>query len=160
MKKLTLVIFPFIILSCNPQAQEKIADEKPETVHKKNFDYLVGEWRRTNDTKGRETFESWKKLNDSTYLGHGFTMEGNDTIWQERIVLAPVENVFHFQVKSPEDTIPTDFRVTKTTGSSFVCENQQNEFPKIIRYWKNGDNLSAEISDGQHTVPFEFSRIK
>lgn len=157
MKKLTLITILFVFIACNSK-DEKKTEVPTETAHEIKFDFLIGKWFRTNDSEGKATFESWKKLNDSTYLGHGFTMKGKDTIWQENVVLSPVENVWYFKVKSPSDTISTDFKLTEKTDSSFVCENPQNEFPKIIKYRKNGNHLSAEISDGENTIPFEFSK--
>ncbi|MFB2118879.1 hypothetical protein [Parapedobacter sp. 2B3] len=32
------------------------------------FDFLVGEWTRTNEEAGKQTLESWVKRNDSTYV--------------------------------------------------------------------------------------------
>ncbi|SMC43361.1 DUF6265 family protein [Moheibacter sediminis] len=158
MKKLVIISIFFIFISCNSKEKKK-TEAQDETTLKANFDFLIGEWFRTNDEEGKATFESWKKSNDSTYLGHGFTIKGKDTIWQERVVLSPVKGEWYFQVKSPNDSISTDFKLTGYTDISFVCENQQNEFPKLIQYRKNGnDKLHAEISADTTKIDFEFQK--
>lgn len=158
MKKLTIISIFFIFISCN-STEDKKTEVQDETTMNANFDFLAGEWFRTNDAEGRKTFEIWKKNNDSTYLGHGFTMKGKDTIWQERVVLSPVKGEWYFQVKSPKDSISTNFKLTEYTDTSFVCENQQNEFPKIIQYIKNGeDRFHAEISADTIKIDFEFQK--
>lgn len=157
MKKLAIITSLLIVISCNSK-EEKLNEIEVKTFQETNFDYLIGEWIRINEIEGNSTFENWEKLNDFTYLGHGFTMKGKDTVWQERVVLSPVQNIWYFQVKSPSDSISTDFRIIEQTDSSFICENPQNEFPKTIKYLKKGKNLYAEISDGENTIPFEFSK--
>lgn len=157
MKKLAIIASLFIFICCNSK-KEKINEIEAETSQKSDFDFLIGEWIRINETEGNSTFENWEKLNDSTYLGHGFTMKGKDTIWEEKVVLSPVQNIWYFRVKSPSDSISTDFKLTEQTDSSFICENPQNEFPKIIKYLKKGKNLYAEITDGENTIAFEFQK--
>lgn len=158
MKTLTIIFSFFIFISCNSK-EEKKTKVQDETTRKFNFDFLIGEWLRTNDTEGRATFEIWKKNNDSTYLGHGFTMREKDTIWQETVLLSTIKGEWYFQVKSLEDSVSIDFRLTDYENNSFVFENQQNEFPKVIKYRKNGkDKLHAEISADTIKIDFEFQK--
>ena len=125
-----------------------------------NFDFLMGEWERTNEKAGKQTFETWVKRNNSTYIGHSYTLSGTDTVWQENTVLTPIAGVWHYQVRMPGDTASTDFRVTASNGQSFTCENRENEFPKSISYRKSGTNLHAEISGGRNAVTFLFAPVK
>ena len=37
------------------------------------------------EEKGKETFENWKKINNSEYNGIGFTMKNNDTLSKEEM---------------------------------------------------------------------------
>ena len=45
-----------------------------------SFDWLVGEWQRTNEKEGRETFEMWNKVTDYEYSGFGVTLQDGDTL--------------------------------------------------------------------------------
>ncbi len=121
-----------------------------------NFDFLIGEWERTNEDTGRRTLETWVKQDDSTYLGHSYTLRGADTVWQEHTMLSPIAGVWYLQVRLMDETQSTDFKVTESDDRSFTCENPQNEFPKTIRYERAGAELQAEISGGGDPVAFLF----
>ena len=125
-----------------------------------NFDWLMGNWVRTNEKPDRATFENWKKINDSTFLGESYTIKDKDTIWKETVKLAKNNNDWFFAVKGINDTVSVDFKLISITDSSFVCENNVNEFPNIIRYEKAGDNFKAEIEGGDMKIPFEFKRVQ
>ena len=129
-----------------------------QTPH--HFDFLIGQWERTNEDAGKQTFESWSKRNDSTYIGHSYTLDGADTVWQEQTVLSPIDGVWHYQVMLMGETQSTDFEVTKSDSQSFTCENPRNEFPKSITYRKAGEELHAEISDGDTAVKFLFAPVE
>ena len=126
-----------------------------------HFNFLVGEWIRTNEKADRKTYESWKKLNNTTYLGCGFTIKNNDTISQEHLTITKIDEKWILKVKldkTKDET--TDFELIKSDKNTFTVENQENDFPKIIKYWKNGTLLNAEISnDESNKVPFIFEKI-
>ncbi|MBX3242123.1 MAG: hypothetical protein KIT80_14130 [Chitinophagaceae bacterium] len=137
------------LASCSSGAGEITAD---------NFDWLVGEWNSTNEEPGMSTSETWVKLNDSTYAAHSFTLQGQDTIWQETTRLSPVDGHWHFQVTPVDKPETTNFRMISADNASFACENKANEFPKLIKYRKKGEQLLAEISGGGNKVKFVFGK--
>lgn len=139
-----LALLPFILLTCC----------QPE----KKFDFLVGEWTRTNEEAGEQTIETWKRLNDSTYIGHSYILSGKDTVWREKAILSPIAGVWHYQVRLMEEIEAINFRVVEADGRSFICENQHNAFPKVIKYWKDGENLQAEVSYNDSSVAYLFAR--
>ena len=60
--------------------------------------------------------------------------------------------------KTKDET--TDFELIRSDKNTFTVENQKNDFPKIIKYWKNGTFLNAEISnDESNKVPLIFEKI-
>jgi len=124
-----------------------------------NFDFLIGEWERTNEDAGRRTLETWVKPDATTYLGHSYTLQGADTVWQEHTVLSPIAGAWHLQVRLMGETQSTDFKVTESDARSFTCENPQNEFPRTIRYERAGAELHAEISGGGDPVAFLFAPV-
>lgn len=158
-KQISIFIALMFIISCSPEKgnqPEKIVQKTEEN----NFDFLLGNWQRTNDEAGKQTFENWTKENDTLYLGNSFTLQENDTIWQELVRLSPIDGVWFFQVSMPKSNQSTNFKVTEQTTSSFTCENPQNEFPKIIDYSMKGNHLYAEISAGENSVSFDFIKLK
>lgn len=44
--------------------------------------WLLGDWQRTNDEEGKSTFETWEQVNDSTYVGMGYTLMDKDTVFK------------------------------------------------------------------------------
>lgn len=50
--------------------------------------------------------------------------------------------------------------LSKIDDASFVFENRNNSFPKIIQYQKNGDKFKAIVSGDDMTIRFEFERKK
>ncbi len=153
-KLLIFVIFTFF-LSCNTN------DKKNEApIPTQNFDWLLGNWERTNEKEGQQTFETWTKKNDSEYIGLGYTLKNNDTIWMENVLLINKNNHWTFEVTGKGEPKATIFKLSKIEKYSFSCENPENEFPNIIQYNTKDDKLHALISGGEMNIPFEFERIK
>ena len=65
MKNIFYLLFSFIILSAC----------KSNQTNQQNFDFLIGNWTRTNEKEGKMTLENWQKENPTTYLGHSFTLK-------------------------------------------------------------------------------------
>lgn len=157
MKNIAAFAMAILMASCN----------NPGTGHEKdgalssleNFDWLVGEWQRTNEKVGRETIEMWRKETDSQYLGFGATIQDGDTVWYEHIKLVESNNLWSFEVTGKGDTTATVFMLTKIEKGKFTSENDQNEFPKKIEYHIMGNTLKALISGGDMEIPFDFKRV-
>lgn len=154
MKQITFLLL-FILLQ-NSCETNKTATDKP------NFDFLVGEWIRTNEKSDRKTYENWKKVDKRTFLGCGFTIKNKDTISQEHLIITMVDNKWILKVKldkTKDET--TDFELISSDKNSFTLENQENDFPKLIKYWKVGNQLKAEISNDESSkIAFDFEKVK
>ena len=135
-------------------------DQKPTTQPKENFDWLLGNWKRTNEEKGKETFENWKKINDSEYNGIGFTLQNRDTLSQEQMKLKQTNGKWNLLVKTPDEMDFIKFEITEMADDKFECKNETLDFPKLIKYWKNGDKLNAIVSGDSLKLSFEFERMK
>lgn len=151
---IALVVF---IVSCKNNSTEKSNNESPAVTE--NFDWLIGNWQRINEEEGKETYETWNKVNNTKYIGVGFTMQNSDTIWKENIKLLKSDDNWNFEVSVMNEYSPTVFKLTNISDESFTCENELNEFPKKIKYFKNEDKISAVISGGETKVLFEFERL-
>lgn len=123
-----------------------------------NFGWLLGSWKRSNETEGLQTFELWKKINDDELIAHGYTLKKSDTIWQESIKLTKTGEEWNYIVKLQNAKTPTIFKVTKIEINSFTCENPNNEFPKKIRYAKVQKGMNSVISGDGKVILFQFSR--
>ncbi|MDW7692631.1 DUF6265 family protein [Flammeovirgaceae bacterium SG7u.111] len=157
MKNLWVFFLVFLVLSC--KSDESSTQSAPEQkAQELSFDWLVGDWQRSNEKAGKKTFETWRKKNIETYQGTGFTIQNNDTIWQEQIMLVGADDAWNFEVLGKGDTEPTVFKLTQIEKELFVCENPENEFPKVIKYAKSGDGIKAVISGGGEEVLFLFEK--
>lgn len=125
-----------------------------------HFDWLTGNWKRTNEEKGKETFENWKKISASEYSGIGFTMQGNDTLSQEKMKLIQTDGVWNLLVIAPGEKKFTRFEVSHIGKEKFECKNDTLDFPKRIQYWKKGDKISALISGDEMKIIYEFEKLK
>lgn len=124
-----------------------------------NFNWLNGDWIRVNEEEGKTTFESWEKLNENEFRGVGYTLQGLDTIFKENIKLIRKTKRWIFEVSGVNET-PTAFELVAVTDTSFTAENEQNPFPKKIKYWIEGDQLNAVVSAEETKIQFTFERNK
>ncbi len=162
MKFILIILLGVLMISCN---QNNI--EKPSTITESdtvdqnlaNFDWLRGNWKRINETGGKQTFENWDQSGESEYKGKGYTQKNGVTISTEHMKLVKSGDNWDLIVSLSEDAKPVIFKGISHNANEFVCENLENEFPKHIKYWKNGDRLNAMIYSPEMEVLFEFERI-
>lgn len=122
-----------------------------------DFDWLIGEWVRSNEKSDRATYEYWEKQSDSLYFGTGLTLQNSDTIFKEKIHLVKTANQWVYRVYGINRR-PTSFRLTQRSANSFVCQNEKNPFPKLIKYSLENDILTAEISADGKKIRFIFEQ--
>lgn len=144
-----LVFSTLMMISCNQNQNSTV----------ENFDWLLGSWQRSNETKGRETYEHWSRVSASEYAGFGMTLKDGDTLWYEHIRLVKLDTTWSFQVSGQAEAKPTIFVLTQIKEDMFVSENEQNEFPKKIEYARRDEGLRALISGGDMEVVFNFERM-
>lgn len=159
--RLIIVFLIALQVSCGNRATSThdLASGSGEPVIE-DFDWMLGEWTRTNDEGDKATFENWRKKDQSHYIGFSFTMQDSDTVWQETVDLVKTNDSWSFDVKGKSETQPTKFRLITIEDGRFVSENQTNEFPKVIEYWKIEDGLHAKISGVDMEVLFVFQKRK
>ena len=155
MKKLVLFLLPVIFFSCNNVESPSAATDVADT----NFDWLLTDWQRINEQEDRQTFESWSKKDNSEYHGIGYTLKNSDTIWKETMKLVESNQTWSIEITGNGELKPTVFKLTKIEQEQFTSENPGNEFPKLIKYSRQGNQLKAVISDGEMEIPFEFKNI-
>ena len=162
MNRILILLIGVLLISCNQNKKENLkVDESSAKLIKieGNFDWLLGYWKRNNDENGKETFEIWEKKSNTEYSGIGFTMQNNDTIQLEKIDLKKLDNKWVLKVQLQGEPGPVTFIMTGYNEKEFVCENKEHDFPKLIKYWKNGNKLSALVSGDEMKISFDFDRI-
>lgn len=127
------------------------------TKEEENFDWILGNWERINDSEENKTYEYWTKNSNTEYIGFGCTLKNKDTVFKENIRLIKMKEQWVFKVIGVNET-PTLFKFISNTTNSFTCENLQNEFPKRIRYSCDGESLKAIISDDNNEISFLFKK--
>jgi len=127
-----------------------------EHTEKHTLDWLVGDWKRTNDDADKSTFEQWKKESLIEYKGTGYTLQKGDTVFKEHLRIIKSNDNWIYEVTGVNES-PTLFHFTEQTANSFTCENEENEFPKKIVYAKEGNLLEAKVSGGEIEIEFLFS---
>ena len=77
----------------------------------KGFDWLVGNWKISNN-RGF-IIETWKKQNDSLYIGSSGFVKGKDTIPEENVELKKVvEDWFYIStVANQNNNKPVSFKI-------------------------------------------------
>jgi hypothetical protein len=140
MKKLLLFIFCIGMLSC---AKEEL--KKP--------DFILGYWNRVNNSQDKLTYEIW----NPDFTGIGFTLQQSDTIFKEIMSIVELNDTLFLKVEGVNEK-PTLFKFTEQTETSFTSENPENEFPKKIKYYMDGNQLKATISAGTDAVEFVFQK--
>jgi len=162
MNKILILLMLSLMISCQFKSDDKKNISKKEltiTTTHQNFDWLLGKWKRTNEEPGKETFENWEKISDTAYVGIGFTMQASDTLKQESIKLFKNKKTWVLEVKTPEDTKATAFKMTQFSKDSFTCENHAIDFPNVIKYWKNEAKMNASVAGDDFEIAFEFEKM-
>lgn len=112
------------------------------------MDFIEGKWGNASDTSNM-FFEEWYKANDSTFLGHAFTINSvNDTLFQEEVSLTERNGVIAYSpsVKDQNEGKTVPFVFTQQKDDEYWFVNEKHDFPKAIVYRKSdNDSLIASI---------------
>ncbi|WP_410878051.1 DUF6265 family protein [Myroides sp. DW712] len=160
-KGLLFALMAVALIACkdNKKLLQQTSTEeqtRTEMVQGTTFDWLLGNWRRTNDKAGRSTFESWSKIKDNQYDGIGYTLVQDDTLSKEHMKLQQINGKWSLIVKTADDAELVEFKMTELKENSFVCVNETHDFPTHIAYQLNGDKLQAKVSNKDMAIDFEF----
>ncbi|MDY3364429.1 DUF6265 family protein [Riemerella anatipestifer] len=150
LKSTAFIVIAFAFIMCNSKQNEST----------ENFDWLLGKWQRISEEQGKTTFENWEKANNSEYNGIGYTIKNNDTISQEKMKIVETDDKWYLLVKTLEEKDFIRFEMSEILENKFECKNDTLDFPKLIKYWKNGNKINALVSGESQKLSFEFKRIE
>ncbi len=122
--------------------------------------WLEGVWTSTNGETIIE--ERWTPPAGGALLGTNRTLRGERMVAFEFLRIVAREGAVYF-IAQPGGRAPTEFRMTGGNATSVVFENPQHDHPKVIRYRRSGDTLTAEVEgevDGRKVQErFTFQRM-
>ena len=151
-------ILPVAIFIALIACSEQKAPIETQDLQKTPFDLklLNGQWERLNNAEGQKTYEFWE-FGDDRATGLGFTLMNTDTVFMENLAIVMQDGSRFYDVRAvnPE---PTLFKFTEETETTFICENDSNEFPQRIEYRLFQDSMVAIISADDQKVIFNFKR--
>ncbi|NOR87687.1 MAG: hypothetical protein GQ527_08770 [Bacteroidales bacterium] len=157
-KLLAIMAIGILLISCEDSPKQQNKEEQAPVITE-NFDWLLGNWQRSNEKEDRETFETWEKMSKTEYNGIGFALQNNDTISLENMKLIKIDLGWDLKVMLRGESTPTVFNVVKIENESFECTNDLNEFPTKIHYWKDGEKIKATVSGCELEIAFEFVKV-
>lgn len=146
-----LVLLTSLFFSC----KKEIKSQEKQFTELQMTKWLLGRWEN-NSTEGNLS-ESWKKVNDSTFMGESYFVIETDTVFAEHIRLEERNNQLYYTVVIPNQNNgnPVSFTLIKNSEKQLIFENSKHDFPNQIWYNKVGsDSLIAQIrgkKEGKNT---------
>lgn len=124
-----------------------------------DLDFLTGHWR--SDPGRQVTEEIWTDGNGGLFLGVNRTLVEGEARAFEFLRIAYNEEGEGEYCAQPDGGEATCFRLVETGDSHAVFENDAHDFPQRIRYARDGDTLTATISDmfGEQSFSFVWTRV-
>ena len=141
MKNILAFFTVLLLCSCN----EKSKVQKPS--------FIIGNWERLNEKDGKKTYETW----NSDFTGLGITLKNKDTIFKEILSIISINDTLTLKVEGV-NAIPTLFKITQQTDTSFLAENPTHDFPTKIKYWLENKQLKAHVSNNEFGIDFVFEK--
>ena len=129
-----LALVCFMLIACSPsKTQYKIG----------MMDFVTGQWGNNADTSNM-FYESWQKVNDSTYNGTAYTLNSSsDTLFSETVSLTERNGIISYSpsVNDQNEGKAVPFVFSKQDGDSlYWFVNEKHDFPKAIVYKKTDDD--------------------
>jgi hypothetical protein len=145
MNKFFLLLVVFTVFSClNTKNKTKIL----------GADWILGNWE--NKSEVGTLIESWKKLNDSVFVGESYFIKDKDTLHSEQMQLKQKgENLFYISnIKGQNNDKPVIFPQNTEIENQLVFKNLANQYPNKIGYKPiSKDQIAIEISGIQQGKP-------
>jgi len=108
--------------------------------------WMAGTWE--NRSEDGNFIETWRKINDTLYLGESFLVKEKDTVFSEIISLSSASGEILYTVgtSNQNDGRQVPFRLVSDKERVFVFENKNHDFPQEIIYRHPApDSLHARI---------------
>ncbi|HEX8300234.1 DUF6265 family protein [Sphingomonas sp.] len=128
-----------------------------------DLSWLIGEWctETSKVTTDRQTCETWSPMVKGVMQGRTRVRhERFFTVEPMRMTVEPGRLVFHS--KPPKQKAADFYAVGAQPAMSIRFENRTHDYPQVVRYWREGELLMAEISlaDGSKPSRWTYRRKK
>jgi hypothetical protein len=119
--------------------------------------WLVGEWSLSQGDRWTEEF--WTHPRGGIMIGASREGEGEALRSWEAIRIVRKSDGSLAYVPMPNGGEPVEFALVRQDGQSIEFANPAHDFPQRIRYWREGDRLSAEIAmiDGSRAISWSYA---
>lgn len=134
--------FVIALTSCTPTEKENPFGD---------LSRIEGDWKMSGSDDPENDFllESWRKVNDTLYIGKSYEVIKNDSTLTETIQLvATAGEIFYIPtVTNQNDGQPVSFKLIKKEGNTFIFDNPEHDFPTTISYELKSDHeMNASIA--------------
>jgi hypothetical protein len=99
---------------------------------------IAGNWK---SYKGVAFNENWRFAGQNVIKGEGFSTNGMDTSFFEKLRIEKVGDSIYYKVSLNEPNKTTDFLLTKASKIMWKFVNPKNDYPSIINYKVENDTL-------------------
>lgn len=116
-----------------------------------DFSWIGGDW--LSCAQGEIAEEHWAGPSAAGWVSVALTRSADKATY-EHARIGPIAGeggwAFHVSANGAPTVV---FRLTRLDGLSAVFENPAHDFPKRVRYWREGDLLKAAIDAGDGKGP-------
>lgn len=141
--KVVSLLSLLVLFSCQPESAPP-------------FNKLIGDWIRVDVPKNEKTVEHWEILGDSI-IGYGRTFVDDSLRFEESLSIEHKDK-YYYAVRGVNEST-TMFQVREWDESGFSAYNEENEFPKYIRYLFRQNAMFVQIGDSANSIDFNFIRL-
>lgn len=124
-----------------------------------NLDWLAGAWCRSSNSVSSE--EHWMRDAGGIMLGMSRTITKRGTEYE--FLRIEIKSTTARFTAMPSGQSETSFELTEVGALSATFSNPTHDYPKRIRYWRDGERLFARIDGGSDTSQprvFEWTRCE
>lgn len=114
-----------------------------------NLEWLAGHWCNESGE------ELWLPERGGLMLGLSRSVRGTRTFFE--FLRIEIEGEEARYLAQPGGVPPTRFTRSASAEGSVEFSNPQHDFPKRIRYWRDGNTLHAAIDDGDEGKAMQFA---
>lgn len=153
MKNTFLILFFFLIIlfdSCyHPTPEESFSD----------LQKIEGNWTSYEGTRFNEY---WEKINDSLMKGIGFSLNGQDTVFSEQLLIKQTGDSIYYGALVSENKGYVFFKLEEAGRNYWKFVNAAHDYPNIIEYKMRHDILmEASTSNirGNKRIVFKLRKV-
>ena len=118
--------------------------------------FLEGCWK--GDMGGQVVYESWGNQDGNLMLGVSKTISGEKIEGFEFLSIVIKDTKIHY-MPYVNGVNKVSFPLIVANANEAQFSNPNHDFPKSIKYKRQGSSLSVELSGGEQTVQYELKSI-